>query len=612
MKKLLALVLALLVAGSCLALTADGAKAAAPTVTLTEPTATSARTPDAVRWFEASDGTWIFFLPSAFTAKSLRLWYSGSDVLEVNGAKVASGDTCYLGESGKITAGKNTYPYRVMQSIGVATVFVTTQSGSMTAIDSDPDHVYAESGQLKIFDANGKSQYDGALSSIKGRGNASWKEVKKGYNLKLDKKTDLLGMGKSKKWCLIANHTDKSLLCNAVMFGAAKEIGLGYSPLCRPCDVYFNGEYNGSYLLTTKIEADSKRVDIHNLDDDNEEITQAATGDPDFEMDALPQRGVYGRYAGLLENTRKWVDVPAAPAGTAEPDVTGGYLIEMEIANRYQDELSGFVTSRSQPYILKCPEYASEAQINYIADYVQRLEDAVFDDGGVNAQGESYRDLADFDSLVNYYLLSEWGSNMDSGLTSTYFYKDAGGKLYAGPVWDYDNALGNNPDKRYGCDYTNPEEFTVCFGRQYRNTVFGTTDAMSKPTLYNQLCQKQEFVNASRANWDRNVGAVLQSWSTDKLDAYAATVERSAAMNAVRWNLFDTADPAAALAAYRQEVANVRDFAVRRTAFLNANLGTVQTQSGRVSLIARMRFAILPMINDMFERMIVMLHLENS
>ena len=150
MKKILALVLALLVAGSCLALTADGAKAAAPTVTVTEPTATSARTPDAVRWFEASDGTWIFFLPSAFTAKSLRLWYSGSDVLEVNGAKVASGDTCYLGESGKITAGKNTYPYRVMQSIGVATVFVTTQSGSMTAIDSDPEHAYAESGQLKM------------------------------------------------------------------------------------------------------------------------------------------------------------------------------------------------------------------------------------------------------------------------------------------------------------------------------------------------------------------------------------------------------------------------------------------------------------------------------
>ena len=157
----------------------------------------------------------------------------------------------------------------------------------------------------------------------------------------------------------------------------------------------------------------------------------------------------------------------------------------MELANRYYGEKSGFVTTRSQPITMKSPEYASQAQMEYISDLYQRFEDAVFAGNGRNALGEHYTDIADLESLAKYYMISEWCSNMDSGLTSTYFYKPEGAdsKLFAGPVWDYDIAFGNNKGTRYGCDYNNPEEFTVCFGRQYRNTVFGKLDVDYKHCL---------------------------------------------------------------------------------------------------------------------------------
>lgn len=608
MKAIVSLLLAAVLVFGCFGLFSFSSLAAQElTVTATDPAAESADAPGAVAWFRAGDGVYYFFLPSALTGNEVKLWFDGEGVT-VDGAEAVSGQTVTLGETGSIACGGDTYAYHVLHSSGVAAVFINTESGDMEAVHADKAH--KEPGMIKILDAKGKAEYDGKLDYIKGRGNASWEVEKKGYNLKLNKKTNLFKMGKSKKWCLIASHGDQSLLRNAVMFGAAKEIGLAYSPLCQPCDVYFNGQYNGSYLITTKIEADSTRIDVENLDDVNEEIAQLVYEDEDFDMDSLPQGGVYGKYAGLLEGTKKWIEIPDAPADYDEVDVSGGYVLEMELANRYYDELSGFVTSRSQPFIMKCPEYGSEAQMEYISDYYQRFEDAVFAPDGKNEKGEHYQDLADFDSLVNYYLISEWSSNMDSGLTSTYFYKAAGGKLFAGPVWDYDIALGNNGSRRFGCNYANPEEFTVSLARQYRNTVFGSWDIMEKPTIFNQLNQRQEFVAAAKANWDAGIGAVLGEWANQKLDAYAQTITDSAVMNAVRWDIFGTTDLQQIRAEYADAVAFVKDFAVRRTAFLTDGLGEIH-QPHESNFFEKAYKGVLTGVNTLFEKFIVLFKLEN-
>ena len=47
---------------------------------------------------------------------------------------------------------------------------------------------------------------------IKGRGNSTWEQPKQPYSIKLSEKESVLGMPKSKRWVLIANYSDKTLL----------------------------------------------------------------------------------------------------------------------------------------------------------------------------------------------------------------------------------------------------------------------------------------------------------------------------------------------------------------------------------------------------------------
>ncbi|MBR6701630.1 MAG: CotH kinase family protein, partial [Clostridia bacterium] len=357
-----------------------------------------------------------------------------------------------------------------------------------------------------------------------------------------------------------------------------------------------------------RIEAASKRVNVENLDDINEEVCIDKYG-KDFDMDTLKRGGVYGRFSGLLENTLKYVEIPESDKNTA----VGGYILEMELGNRYADEISGFVTDNSQPIIMKEPEYASKEQMEFISDYYQRFENAAISESGKNDKGEAYSELADIESFAKYYALSEWYENLDSGLTSTYFYLDSSkaGILYAGPVWDYDMAFGNFKEKRFGIDFANPEEFAVCFNRQYRNTVFGKYDIDEKPTIFNILNQKEDFVAAVKENWDSSVFEAVTSWSTDSFDEYAALIRDSAIMDHILWNTYGTADAKTVAEKYDGDVAALKDFTAKRTAFLNANLGKVQENPHTTDFFTSIGKKILKGFNDLFEKIIVTFRLQN-
>ncbi|MBR6702121.1 MAG: CotH kinase family protein, partial [Clostridia bacterium] len=477
MKKIISVILALILTLGCAFIMSAGADDAPLTLKFGGEDVGSADSDKAVTWWQAENGEYFLFVPSYWDAKALRIFTDGKDV-KAGKNTITNGEIYDLGESGTIKADGKDYKYNVIASSGVGTVFITTESGSLDAIHADKSH--SEAGKIFIYNEKGKSQTldddkneDNKLSTIKGRGNATWQNAKKPYNIKLKNKYKLFGMRKSKKWSLIANYEDSTTMRNAVAYGAAADAGMPYTPEYAPVDLYINGSYLGAYILTSRIEADSKRIDVENLDDINEEICLDKYGD-DFDMDTLTHGGTYGLYSGLLEGTYKYMNIPESEKSTAK----GGYILEMELANRYYDELSGFVTTDSQPITMKEPEYASKEQMEFISDYYQRFEDAVKSESGKNAKGEKYTDLADLESLAKYYALSEWYGNLDSGLTSTYFYLDSSkdGILYAGPVWDYDMAFGNFGEGRFGIDYTNPEELMVRFNRQYRNTVFGKQD----------------------------------------------------------------------------------------------------------------------------------------
>ena len=613
MKKLIAIVLAMIISLSCLSVAVSAAEDSAISSFSIESVAeieAEAGKGDgaAVKtdWYEI-DGTYYLFVPSAIDLANAKISFNADAEVFVGSTKLVNGEVtdAFNGKTEvTLTCDGENFKVIIINESTVASVFIETESGSLDAIHADKNH--KEEGNITIMNSDGLSaEYKGVLEYIKGRGNSTWNMEKKPYNIKLDKKTDLFGMGKTKKWSLIANHSDDSLVRNVAAYYAAKEAGMPYTPLFVACDVYINNEYQGAYLLTTRVEVDDTRVDIDNLDDVNEETCIDKFGE-DFDMDTLKKRGHYGRWAGLLQNTQKWVEVPE----TGNEDVTGGYILEMELANRYSDEICGFVTSRSQPLTLKSPEYASESQVKYISDYYQRFEDAVFSKYGKNSLGEYYTELADMDSLAKFYAINEWASNQDCGLTSTYFYKPAGEKLYAGPVWDFDICFANNGSGRFGCDYMNPEEFTVCFGRQYRNTFFGKYDVHEVPHIFNALCQKEDFVAEVKRVWDDEVKAAVEKTNT-MLSTYADTNMGSAVMNAIRWNIFGTYDIAEIKAEYKEAVKTVYDFATVRAGFLTANFGSVQVQEIQTNFLLAGLKKIGTAMNDIFECMVRFLDVEN-
>lgn len=602
MKKIIALILAVVMSFSAFAMFGFAADSAAISNVYVEQKdlITEDDTDRLINWY-AANGEYYLFIPASVSYLFADFVVESDETVYIDGTEYAETQKLaqIIGDKNQVTikAGDEEYKLNIINGSKIASIFITTESGSLDYIHENKSN--KESGYIEIVDTAGIAVYDGVLDQIKGRGNSTWGMPKKPYNIKLDEKANLFGMGKSKKWSLLANYSDESLIRNTAVFSAAQKTGVPYTPMGVSCDVYINGNYEGVYLLTTRVEVDKTRVNIDNLDDINEEICQKVYDNDDFDMDTLNRGGYYGRFGGLLEGTMKWVDVPEAPADFDKVDVSGGYIIEMELANRYADEISGFVTTRSQPFTMKSPEYASEAQMGYISDYYQRFEDAVFSETGKNAKGEDYKDLADFDSLVSYYLISEWAGNMDSGLTSTYFFKPANDKLYAGPVWDYDIALGNNGNIRFGVNYSNPAEFTVSRNRMYRNTVFGKYDAYKLPTIYNELCQKKEFVDAAKALWDRKVKDIVTVVNAE-MEILANILVDSAVMNAIRWNAYDTYDVSKIADGYKADAKAVVDFSAKKSEFLTANLGTIVEQDNDNGFLNVMLYSL----NNIFENIV--------
>ena len=611
MKKVISVLLALVFALSGLSVVAFAANESGITEFSVESVIDSGSAAIKTEWYEIN-GVYYIFLPKAISPALCKINFTASGDVTLDGVQLESGkETTVLNDKtdAVVACGDKQYNVKVISESNAASVFIETESGSLDYVHANKEN--KEAGKIAIVNSQYGFEYSGDLDYIKGRGNSTWQMEKKPYNIKLADKTALFGMGKSKKWSLIANYDDESLVRNIAAFMAADLAGLDYTPTFMPVDVYINSEYMGAYLLTSRIEADKKRVNVDNLDDVNEEICQIVYNDDEFNMDTLARGGVFGRFSGLLENTKKWVEVPAAPADYGEVDITGGYILEMELGNRYADEISGFVTSRSQPLIMKSPEYASQAQMEYISDYYQRFEDAVFSADGKNSKGESYTDLCDLESLAKVYALNEWADNMDYGLTSTYFYKPAGDKLYSGPVWDFDIAFGNNDGGRFGCDYNNPTEFTVCFGRQYRNTIFGKLDVLEKPTIINQLCTRPEFVAEVKKVWDSSVKPAVDA-TNEMIANFADSNMGSAVMNAIRWNIFGTTDINEIKTAYTGAVNYVYNFSTTRANFLTANFGTVQAQIVKTNFAVKILKKIGTGVNDLFEKVIVAFNLQNK
>ena len=249
-------------------------------------------------------------------------------------------------------------------------------------------------GEIEIEGGSAFGDLARMKTQIKGRGNSTWGYNKKPYALKLDKKQEVLGMPKHKRWCLIANYLDLTHMRNRLAYYIGQNTSLAWTPRNEYAEVYFNGEYLGFYLVTEQIKVDENRVDVPELD-------------------------------------------PSDVAGDA---VTGGYLLELDT---YYDEAYKFHTSSTYiPVNLKSPdENVPAAQMNYIRDYMDAADAAFLALWEGRGTADKVYEYVDRQSMIDFWIVNEIMTNYETlHPKSLYLHKDRNGKLAAGPLWDFDYA----------------------------------------------------------------------------------------------------------------------------------------------------------------------------
>ena len=234
-------------------------------------------------------------------------------------------------------------------------------------------------------------EFQGETGKIKGRGNTTWTMPKKPYKLKFDEKVDLFGFGAAKTWVLLADFGDKSLLRNRIAQGMGETLGLEFNNKTMPVEVYLNGQYDGEYLICKQTEAGKTRV---NIDE------EPNTTDPAFLLE-LDSRAV----SEGVENV-DWFSLDGHIYGIKSPETDEeGYPAEATLA--IKEKLGEFWSA------LWSGNYAK-----------------------VRAQ-------IDVESFAKTYIVNELTHPVDIGWSSWYVYRDKGGKLKSGPLWDYDVSMGN-------------------------------------------------------------------------------------------------------------------------------------------------------------------------
>ena len=270
---------------------------------------------------------------------------------------------------------------QLYQFTNLPTVVINTENAQ--EIVSKEDEI---SSNVYIISDGGKNILSTSDTGVRGRGNASWQYFpKKPYRLKFKSKQSPLGAPASaKKWTLISNYSDKTLMRNILAFEVSRRVGQAYTPYCHPVDLVLNGEYKGCYQLCDQVEAAEDRV-------------------------------------------------PAKD----------GYLIEID--SYAAQETLMFWSWNGTPVTIKHPDEddITADQKSFIEYFFNMMESSALSSDFTDPE-KGYRKYLDLESFLKNFVVGEFCGNPDM-LWSVYMYKDASdGKLYTGPTWDHDISFDND------------------------------------------------------------------------------------------------------------------------------------------------------------------------
>ncbi|MBQ5335313.1 MAG: CotH kinase family protein [Oscillospiraceae bacterium] len=258
-------------------------------------------------------------------------------------------------------------------------IYITTTDGVGRSLRRSMGYV---TGQFDVVEPDGK--VTGGSGQIKVRGNSTALVLRKPYTIKFDEKKDVLKMGKAKKWALLANAFDPTMMRNCIAFTLAEKLGFAFSSQRCYAELYLDGSYRGCYEIYEPVEVDKQRVNI----------------------------------------SKDWKERE--------------FLIEYE-DNREKEGVTYFnITSHPKyRFAVEYPEVPTAEQLAYIQETTDSCYEVLR-----TSDYEQIQALIDTESFAKLYLLNEFMKTLDFGMSSVFFYWK-GGRLYAGPPWDFDLSAGN-------------------------------------------------------------------------------------------------------------------------------------------------------------------------
>ena len=403
----------------------------------------------------------------------------------------------YSFKNGTRTTTFKTITYQGSSEVTPVFIEVDESNGNPTIaqMDADNDHVITCVGDINI---DGE-WYD--MTKMKGRGNATWNEAKdkKPYNITLDTKINFPGIDskKTKKWTFLAEVLDRSLLCNRSGYSLAYKLGIGQDT--TSADVWMNGEYQGCYTVTPK--TDSFVTDDGFLieQDNYKEKPVAEGGDPHFALEGLESHVV----------SSSW---------------TSSY--NFITVKKIGDNLLG-LDEFGEP--IETTENIEAAAAD-IQEWLQEAWEAIRSDTGYNSKNKYYTDYIDIESFAKMYLMHEYVKSYDVCAGSILFHRDGtsdSDKLYAGPLWDLDNAMGSTYNNSYLGDVSDRRSAEGAFiSRISNHQNYGSE---YKTSIYKTLGKHADFMEEVEFQYNKN--KTLFDNLDDDLDQMIIEIRDSAIMN---------------------------------------------------------------------------------
>lgn len=321
----------------------------------------------------------------------------------------------------------------------------------------------------------------------------------------------LLGMPADNDWVLNALAFDQSLIRDFICYNIYNQMGR-YTTRTQYCELVLNGEYRGLYLLQEKLKQGSGRINVTKI-----------------------------KSADILS-----------------PALTGGYIIKADKFDDYNEvgwSMNSYTPADNYvEYICVLPKYdeVNYTQLNYIKNVFYELEKQA---KYKNAEDTGIPSVIDVPSFIDYMLVSEYTANVDAYQYSTYFHKERGGDLRAGPIWDNNLTLGND---LFQIGFDRSKTYTWQFDNNDNEGSYFWKDLFNTPKFKCYLVKRWKDLS-------QNGMPLSYSYMVNLIDSAKTIISEAAVNEQLRWN---------SIPYYEEEINKIKAFADARISWMNGQFGS--------------------------------------